>query len=100
MSEEFSIISIFIDIFITIIFFVIFIILFIRKDTLIGNESIGKKLMFLKIYGKDGKRVTNNKILCDRVFYSIGIGKIIFYPLMILINNQSSGDKKMGTEVY
>ncbi len=42
------------------VFFIIFICP--RKDCLFGYESIGKKIVGLHIY-KDGKRVTDKKIL-------------------------------------
>lgn len=70
--------------------------LFLRKDSIIGYESIGKKIMRLKIY-KNNERVTNKKLLKDRVFLSLP--SLPFYLFMILFNNKSSGDIKLGTEV-
>ena len=56
-------------------------------------ESIGKKkIMGLKIYDENGKRIKNKKILTDRVYYSLSTFHI--YMFMILANNKSTGDKK------
>lgn len=72
--------------------------LFLRKDTLFGYESIGKKLMRLKIYDlSNNERVKNKKKLIDRNFYSFC--SLPIYAFMILINNQSVGDKEMKTTV-
>lgn len=70
--------------------------LFLRKDCIIGYESIGKKIMRLKIY-QNGIRVQDKRLLIDRVFYSLWLSQ--FYLFMILINNKSRGDLKMNTEV-
>lgn len=67
-----------------------------RKDCLFGYESIGKKIMGLKIY-KDGKRVLNKKILIKRI--TEGFFGIPFYIIYILKNNKSLGDEIMNTEV-
>ena len=42
--------NLFFEIIFSIIFFIIWFNLFLRKDTIFGYESIGKKLMRLKIY--------------------------------------------------
>lgn len=73
-----------------------FIFLFLNKDILIGYESIGKKIMLLKIY-QNKERISNKKILKDRVFYSAYF--FCFYPFMILYNNKSRGDLIFETEV-
>ena len=70
--------------------------LFLRKDCLIGYESIGKKIMRLKIY-QDDKPVKDKKILMDRVFNTLW--PFVEYPFMILYNNKSKGDIKCNTEV-
>lgn len=67
-----------------------------RKDCIIGYESIGKKIMGLKIY-QNGERVKNKKILIKRI--TEGFFGIPFYPIYILIDNKSLGDQKMNTVV-
>jgi len=71
--------------------------IFLRKDTIFGYSSIGKKIMRLKIYNIDGSEVRDKKKLIDRVFQSLSTAHI--YVFMILANNKSTGDKKIGTEV-
>ena len=88
--------NIFYQIFDGIVVLILFLNIFLRKDCIIGCESIGKKIMHLKIY-KNSIRVENKKILIDRVLCSMG--SFCFYPFMIFINNKSSGDNKYGTEV-
>lgn len=89
------------NIFLKILFSIAFIFigfnLFLRKDIIFGYESIGKKITGLKIYDENGKRVTNKKQLIDRIYHSVWTFHI--YIFMILINNKSSGDKTIGTEV-
>lgn len=88
--------NIIVDIICGIVDAILIVVLFLKKDCLIGYESIGKKIMGLKIY-QNGERIKDKKILVDRItktFYSFP-----FYPFMILINNKSSGDKKLNTEV-
>lgn len=75
---------------------VLFFNIFLMKDCILGYESIGKKIMFLKIYHNDDV-LKDKKILKDRVYFSIWNFPI--YPFMILINNKSSGDNKLGTIV-
>ncbi|MCI9281129.1 MAG: hypothetical protein HFI49_02580 [Bacilli bacterium] len=75
---------------------VLFFNIFLIKDCIFGYESIGKKIMFLKIY-HNGDVLKDKKILKDRVYFSIWNFPI--YPFMILINNKSSGDNKFGTIV-
>ncbi len=76
---------------------IIFINAVLRKNIIFGYESIGKKVMGLKIYDENEKRIKNNKILMDRVYYSLPTFHI--YMFMILANNKSTGDKKMKTTV-
>ncbi len=70
--------------------------LFIRKDCIFGYESVGKKLMFLKIYNDD-KRVIDKNLLLKRNKSSVWSS--FYYPFMILFNNKSKGDKIYNTEV-
>ena len=70
--------------------------LFLRKDCLIGYESVGKKIMRLKIF-QNGKTVQNKKILVDRIFYTLW--PFMTYPFMVLYNNKSKGDIRCNTEV-
>jgi len=86
------------DMLIGIIFLVLLFSLFIRKDTLFGYESIGKKIMKLKIYDKEGSRIKDKRLLIDRVFRSCNL-YFPLYPFMILFDNKSEGDKKMETRV-
>lgn len=84
------------------IFFAVIIMLigfyfFLRKDTIFGYTSIGKKIMKLKIYDEKGEQLTNKRKLIDRVFYSLWLFPL--YPIMVLWNNQSRGDTKVKTEV-
>lgn len=84
------------DILILITFFPLLFILVINKDCLFGYESIGKKIMNLKIY-QNGERVTNKKILRKRIFEGwIGIP---FYPIYILTSGKSLSDEKLNIEV-
>lgn len=90
--------NLFLEIIFSIISFIIWFNLFLRKDTLFGYESIGKKLMKLKIYDlSNNELVKNKKRLIDRNFYSFW--SLLVYAFMILINNQSVGDKEMKTMV-
>lgn len=90
--------NLFLEIIFSIISFIIWFNLFLRKDTLFGYESIGKKLMRLKIYDlSNNELVKNKKRLIDRNFYSFW--SLPIYAFMILINNQSVGDKEMKTMV-
>lgn len=73
----------------------LYLIIFIRKDVIFGYESVGKKIMFLRIYDKNG-RIKNKKLLVDRVKHSWCYP---VYPLMILYNNKSFGDIKYKTWV-
>lgn len=85
-----------IEIIITIIDVIILIYLYIKKDCLIGYESIGKKLMNLKIYSNEN-RVKNKKILSNRVKETLSTFPL--YPLAILLEGKSAGDEKYNTEV-
>lgn len=71
--------------------------IFLRKDTIFGYRSIGKKITRLKIYDMDGSEIKDKKKLIDRIFQSLPTAHL--YPFMILINNKSNGDKRIGTEV-
>lgn len=71
--------------------------IFLRKDTIFGYRSIGKKITRLKIYDMDGSEIKDKKKLIDRIFQSLSTAHL--YPFMILINNKSNGDKRIGTEV-
>lgn len=85
-----------INIITSIIAIILIINLFLRKDCLIGYESIGKKIFRLKIY-QNNKNVKDKKLLIDRVLYAI---KSPLYNLFILLlNNQTEGDIKYSTEV-
>ena len=71
----------------------VFFCLFLCKDILFGYESIGKKVMKLKIYDEDGNNLIDKKKLIMRTFYSFWLFPI--YPFMILVNNRSIGDEKV-----
>lgn len=71
--------------------------LFCFKDVLFGYESIGKKIMGLKIYDKKGNRVTDKRKLVKRVFHSTYT--FPFYVIFVFVNNQTIGDKVCGTTV-
>lgn len=66
------------------------------KDCLIGYESIGKKLMRLKIY-QNNNRVMDKRVLLER--NEATTAGFLLYPFMILIKNKSFGDLKYNTEV-
>ncbi len=88
--------NIYYSIFLSTCSLVLFFNIFLMKDCIFGYESIGKKMMFLKIYHNEDV-LKDKKILKDRVYFSIWNFPI--YPFMILINNKSSGDNKFGTIV-
>ncbi len=76
---------------------IIYAICFIKKDSLIGYESIGKKIMGLKICFKDNSKVMDKKILINR-----NIETAMDFPLYILhvlVNNSTSGDEKYNIKV-
>lgn len=75
---------------------IIIIFVFPLKDCLFGYESIGKKIMGLRIY-VNGERVTDKKILKKRI--TDGWEGLLFYPIYILKDNKSLGDERMNTEV-
>ncbi len=89
--------NILIDIICGLVFLTIFINLFLRKDMIFGYESIGKKIMRLKIYDEGGMRIKNKKKLMDRVYYSFYT--FPFYLFEILISNKSRGDRIARTVV-
>lgn len=70
---------------------VILYILILNKDGIIGYESIGKKIMRLKIY-KDEKRLEDKKILRKRNFLSFW--DLPFYIINVLFDNKTEGDIK------
>ena len=76
----------------------LFFTLLLRKDCIFGYESIGKKLMYLKIYNQSNERVMDKKILQERIYYNL-----LCFPhvngIMILAGGQSEGDQKMHTVV-
>ena len=88
--------GIFVDIFIGITGLVAFFNMYIRKDNLVGNNSIGKKIFKLKIYQNE-KELTNKKELIRRNY--ITIWTVPYYPFMVLYNNKSKGDIKCNTEI-
>lgn len=75
---------------------VILYILILNKDGIMGYESIGKKIMRLKIY-KDGKRLEDKKILRKRNYLSFW--DLPFYVINVLFDNKTEGDIKCNTEV-
>lgn len=75
---------------------VILYILILNKDGIIGYESIGKKIMRLKIY-KDEKRLEDKKILRKRNYLSFW--DLPFYVINVLFDNKTEGDIKCNTEV-
>lgn len=60
--------------------------IFTFKDVLFGYESLGKKVMQLKIYNENNERIVERKLLVKRVRDSIWLFNI--YPFMILLNNK------------
>ncbi len=84
------------NIILTIITLVISLSAFLCKDCLIGYESIGKKIMKIKIY-REGKALHNKTVLIKRVIFTIFTCPL--YPFMVLYNNKSKGDIKCNTEV-
>ncbi len=75
---------------------ILIVFLFIKKDCIIGYESIGKKIFRLKIYS-NSKQVKDKKLLTNRVkktFY-----KFPLYPISILCEGKSEGDIEYDTEV-
>ena len=90
---------IFLEIVFTLTALILFANLFLRKDMIFGYESIGKKIMRLKIYNESGMRIKNKKKLIDRVYYSLFFFYFPFYPYIILINNRSRGDRIVKTVV-
>ena len=88
---------IFLEIVFTLTALILFANLFLRKDMIFGYESIGKKIMRLKIYDEGGMRIKNKKKLMDRVYYSFYT--FPFYLFEILISNKSRGDRIASTVV-
>lgn len=85
-----------ISIIIGIAFVLLFIYLYCRKDCILGYESIGKKLLGLNIYSKN-IRITDKSLLKNRVKSTFELFPL--YPINILIDNVSIGDKKYDTEI-
>lgn len=79
-----------------ILILIIFYTLILNKDGIMGYESIGKKIMRLKIY-KDGKRLEDKKILRKRNYLSFW--DLPFYVINVLFDNKTEGDIKCNTEV-
>jgi len=75
---------------------ILFICFYCKKDCIWGYESIGKKLLGLRIYS-NGNRIKDKKLLKDRVVSTFMLFPL--YPLHILIDNKSIGDDKYNTYV-
>lgn len=84
---------------ICIIYYVSLGILVCLKDNFFGNESVGKKIMKLKIVGLNGEIEKDKKMLFERNFYSLFNVFFPMYPYMILFINKSFGDMKTKLEV-
>src|SRR5699024_5948335 len=84
------------NIFCGLISIILFINLMLRKDCIIGYESIGKKIFKLKIF-HNKQAVKNEELLIDRTL--ITMGSFALYPFMVLYNNKSKGDIKCNTEI-
>ena len=89
--------NVFFEVLIGIVGLGLYYLIFTRKDVIIGYESIGKKITRLKVFSNDGIRITDKNVLKNRVLYSITTFPL--YPLMILLDNKSEGDKRMHTIV-
>ena len=88
--------NMFMNIVTSIIAIILMVNLFLRKDCLIGYNSIGKKIVKLKIYQND-KMVNDKKLLIDRILYTV---KSPIYSLFyLLLNNKTEGDIKCNTEI-
>lgn len=70
--------------------------LVIQKDCLFGYESIGKKMMKLKIY-QNGKILRDKSILRKRAIEDLK--NFMLYPIMLWANGRSVADEKYNTEV-
>lgn len=70
--------------------------LFIQKDCFWGYESIGKKIMKLKIY-QNGKVLKDKSILRKRAIEDLK--NFMLYPIMLWANGRSVADEKYNTEV-
>lgn len=78
------------------IFFVLCLYFFLYKDCIWGYESIGKKIMGLKIY-QNGERITDKKILVQRIKTTY-IYILISGPMLVL-TGKIEADMKYNTEV-
>lgn len=78
------------------IFFVLCLYFFIYKDSIWGYESIGKKIMGLKIY-QNGERIIDKKILVQRIKTTY-IYFFISGPMLVL-TGKTEADMKYNTEV-
>ena len=67
--------------------------LFIYKDFLFGYESIGKKIMKLKIY-QDNNLLLNKEILKKRNCKNLK--SFIAYTIMVLVDNKSCVDSDLN----
>lgn len=79
-----------------ILYFIVVVCLLVVKDCIFGYTSIGKKILGMKIYQND-EVVTDKKLLLKRNLKTILLFPL--YPFMILIKNQSLGDKKTNTKI-
>ena len=70
--------NMFMNIVTSIIAIILMVNLFLRKDCLIGYNSIGKKIVKLKIYQND-KMVNDKKLLIDRILYTVNHLSIAYF---------------------
>lgn len=75
---------------------IMYVYLLLHKDSLIGYESIGKKIMRIGIY-KDDERVMDKEVLYKRNKTTLILG--IFSIPKIVLMGKSDGDLKYNTEV-
>ena len=85
--------NIYINIFLSLNLFILIYKLFIYKDCLIGYESIGKKIMKLKIY-QDNNLLLNKEILIKRNCKNLK--SFIAYIIMVLVDNKSCVDSDLN----
>jgi len=84
------------SIIITTIIGIIFFILFMCKDSIFGYESIGKKIMKLKISAKD-ENIINKKFLIKRNLSNFL--KYPVYPYYILFDYRTNFDEKYDISI-
>lgn len=85
--------NIYINIFLSLNLFILIYKLFIYKDCLFGYESIGKKIMKLKIY-QDNNLLLNKEILKKRNCKNLK--SFIAYTIMVLVDNKSCVDSDLN----